>query len=101
MPGHSLYKDMELFQDVDSDAAMNDTDVISFECDTYLGSDQDDPVALVNATANSAADQKGKPTTGKVRSEYPLDTAAMDPALSDGPDSTFMKHARLTCNCSE
>ena len=94
-PGHPLYKDMELFQDVNSEAAMNDTDVISFEGDTYPGSDQDDPVALVNATAKTAADQKAKPTPDKVLSEYPLDTTATNPALSAGPDSKFTKRGRL------
>jgi len=74
-PGHALYKDMELFQDVNSDAAMSDTDVISFQGDTYPGSDEDDHIALVNATANTAADQKAKSTPGKVLSEYALDTA--------------------------
>ena len=72
-PGHALYKDMELFQDTNSDAAMSDTDVISFQGDTYLGSDEGDPVALVNATADTAADKKAKPIPGKVQSEYPLD----------------------------
>jgi len=95
MPGHALYKDMELFQDLNSEAAMNDTDVISFEGDTYPGSDQDDPVALVNATAKTAADQKAKPTPDKVLSEYPLDTTATNPALSAGPDSKFTKRGRL------
>ena len=75
-PDHALYKDMELFEDMNSDAAMSDTDIISFEGDTYPGSDEGDPVALVNATANTAADQKAKPTPGKVFSEYPLDTSA-------------------------
>ena len=64
-PGHALYKDMELFQAIDSDTAMSDTDVLSFQDDTYPGSDEGDPVALVNATANTAADQKAKPTSGK------------------------------------
>ena len=67
-PGHALYKDMELFQDVNSDAAMSDTDVMSFQSDTYPGSDEGNPVALVKATADSAADQKVKPTPGKVLS---------------------------------
>jgi len=66
-PGHALYKDMELFQDMDTDTAMNDTDVISFQGDTYPGSDEGDPVALSNATANTAAE--AKPTSGKVLSE--------------------------------
>ena len=61
---------MELFQDTDSDAAMNDTDVISFQGDAYPGSDEDSHVALVNATANTAADQKAEPTLGKVLVEY-------------------------------
>ena len=65
-PGHALYKDMELFQAIDSDTAMSDTDVLSFQDDTYPGSDEGDPVALVNATPNTAADQKAKPTSGKV-----------------------------------
>ena len=95
-PGHALYKDMELFEDMSSDAAMNDTDVISFEGDTYPGSDEGDPVALVNAIADTAADQKAKPTPGKVLREYPLDTAATNPALSDGPNSKFTKRARIT-----
>jgi len=94
-PGHALYKNMELFQDMDSDAAMSDTDVISFQGDTYPGSDEGYPVALVNATANTAADQKPKPTSGKVLNEYPLDTAATNHVLSDGPDSTFTKRVRL------
>ena len=76
MPDHALYKDMELFQDTTSDAAMNDTDVISFQGDNYPGSDEGDPVALVNATADTAADQKAKPAQGTVLSEYPLGTAA-------------------------
>ncbi|KIK05975.1 hypothetical protein K443DRAFT_318601 [Laccaria amethystina LaAM-08-1] len=73
-PGHALYKDMQLFQDMNSETAMSDTDVISFQGGTYPGSDEGDPVALVNATANMAADQKAKPT----------------------PDSNFTKRARLT-----
>jgi len=73
-PGHALYKDMELFQDVNSDAPMSDTDVISFQGDTYPGSDEDGHIALVNATTNTAADQEAKPTSSKVLSEYPLDT---------------------------
>jgi hypothetical protein len=96
MLGHALYKDMELFQDVNSDAAMSDTNVISFQGDTYLGSDEDNSVAFVNATANIASDQKAKPTPGKVLSEYTLDTAATNCTLSDGPDSNFMKRAWLT-----
>jgi len=94
-PGHALYKDMELFQDMNSDAAMADTDVISFQGDTYLGSDEGDHIALVNATANTAVDQKAKPTPGKVFSEYPLHTVATNRALSDGPDSKFTRRARL------
>ena len=100
-PGHALYKDMELFEDMSSDAAMNDTDVISFQDDTYPGSDEGDPVALVNATANSAADQKAEPTLGKVLSEYPLDTVATNRALSNGPDSNFTKRARFTTDSGE
>ena len=92
---------MELFEDIESDTAMNDTDVISFQDDTYPGSDEGDPVALVNATANTAADQKAEPTSGKVLSEYPLDTAATNRALSDGPDSKFTKRARLNETYSE
>ena len=95
-PGHELYKDMELFEDMNSDAAMGDTDVISFQGDTYPGSDEGDPVALVNATANTAADQKAKPTSGKFLSEYPLITSATNHALPDGPDSKFTKCAWLT-----
>jgi hypothetical protein len=101
MPGHALYKEMELFQDVNSDAAMGDTDVIPFQGDTYLGSDQGNPVALVNATTDTAADQKVKPMSGKVFSEHPLDTAATNCALSDGPDSNFTKLARLSYTYSE
>ena len=92
---------MELFQAVDSDAAMSDSDVISFQDDTYPGSDEGDPIALVNATANIALDQKAKPRSGKFLSEYPLDTAATKHALLDGPDSKFTKRARLTTTCSE
>ena len=99
-PGHVLYKDMELFQDMSSEAAMNDTDVISFQGDTYPGSDEDDPVALVNATADTAADQKAK-LTGKVLSEYLLDAAEINRALSDGPDSNFTRRARLTLTHGE
>ena len=95
-PGHALYKDMGLFQDINSDAAMSDTNVISFQGDTYPGSDEDDPVVLVNATSNA-----DKPASGKVLSEYPLDTAATNRALSDGPDSKFTKRARLTITCGE
>ena len=94
-PDHALYMDMELFQDTNSDAAMNDTDVISFQGDTYPGSDEGDPVALVNGTAGTAADQKAKPTPGNVLSEYPLDAAATIRAFSDGPDSNFTKRARV------
>ena len=86
-PGHALYKDMELFEDMNSDSAMRDTDVVSFQGDTYPGSDEGDHVALVNATTNTAADQKTKSTPGKVLGEYPLDTAATNRAFSDGPDS--------------
>jgi hypothetical protein len=100
-PGHALYKDMELFEDVDRDAAMSDTHVISFQGDTYPGSDEGDPVALVNATANTAVDQKAKPKPGKVLSEYPLDTTATNRAPSDGPDSNFTKRARLLRTLSE
>ena len=101
MPGHARYKDMELFQDMNSVAAMSDTDIISFQGDTYPGSDEDDPVALVNATANTEADQKAKPTPGKALGEYSLDTTATNRALSDGPDSNFTKRARLTYTYSE
>ena len=87
---------MELFQDMSSEAAMSGTDVISFQGDNYPGSDEDDPVALANATANTAVDQKVKATPGKVLSEYPLDTAATNRIFSDGPDSKFTKRARLT-----
>ena len=80
---------------------MSDTDVISFQGDAYPGSDEDDPVALVNATSNTAADQNAQPTSGKVLSEYPLDTAATNGALSDGPDSKFTKRGRLTWTRSE
>jgi len=100
-PGHALYKDMELFEDVNSDAAMSDTDVISFQGDTYPGGDEGNPVALVNATAYTA-DQQAKPTSGKVLSECPLDTAATNRALSGGPDSKLFKYrARLTHTISE
>jgi hypothetical protein len=87
-PGHVFYKEMELFQDVNSEAAMSDTDVISFQGDTYPGSDEGNPVALVNALANQSAQ-------GKVLSEYPLDTTATN------PDSNFVKRARLTHTASE
>ena len=100
-PGHALYKDMELFQDMSGDAAMSDTDVISFQGNTYLGSDEGDPIALANATANTAVDQKVKATSGKVLSEYPLDTTATNHGLSDGPDSKFTKRARLTVTIGE
>ena len=100
-PGHALYKDMELFQDVNSEAAMSDADIISFQGDTYPGSDEDDPVALVNATADTAVDQKVKPTLGEVLSECPLDTAVTNRALSDGPDSNFTRRARLTLTHGE
>ena len=100
-PGHALYKDMELFQDMSSDATMSDTDVISFEGNTYPGSDEGDPIALVNATANTAAEKKAKPTPGKVFSEYPLDISATNRAFSDGPDSKFTKRARITTAYSE
>ncbi|EDR07304.1 uncharacterized protein LACBIDRAFT_328177 [Laccaria bicolor S238N-H82] len=93
-PGHAHYKDMELFQDTNSDAGMNDTDVMSFQGDAYPGSAEGDHVALVNATANRAADQKAKPTPGNVLGEYPLDTAATNRAFSDEPDSKFTKRAR-------
>ena len=73
-PGDGLYKDIELFQDTDSDAAMCDTDVISFQGDAYPGSDEDNYVALISATADTAAHQKAKPTPGNVLSEYPLHT---------------------------
>ena len=101
MPGHALYKDMELFQEIDSDTAMSDADVISFQDDTYPGSDEDDPVALVNATANTEAKQKAEPTSGKVFGEYPLDVGATNHALSDGPDSKFIKRARITWTAGE
>ena len=100
-PGHALYKDMQLFQDMSGDTAMSDADVISFQGDTYPGSGEDDPIALANATANTAVDQKVKATRGKVLSEYPLDTAATNRALLDGPDSKFTKRARLTWTYGE
>ena len=99
-PGHALYKDMELFQDVTSDAAMSDADVISFQGDIYPGSDEGDPVALVNATANTPVDEKAKPKSGKILSEYPLDTGTTNRAFLDGPDSKFTKRARLTHTAS-
>ncbi|EDR03584.1 uncharacterized protein LACBIDRAFT_307071 [Laccaria bicolor S238N-H82] len=49
---NALY--MELFQDVDSDAAMGDTDVISFQGDTYPGSNQGNPVAAIAAFTKRA-----------------------------------------------
>ena len=80
-PGHALYKDMELIQDVISGATMSDTDIISFQGDVYPGSDEGNPVALVNATVNTAVDEKAKPASSKVLVEYPLDTGATNPAL--------------------
>ena len=100
-PGHALYKDMELFQAIDSDTAMSDTDVLSFQDDTYPGSNEGDPVALVNATPNTPVSQKAKSTSGKFLSKYPLDTAATNRALLDGPDPTFTKRGRLTNTFSE
>ena len=100
-PGHALYKDMELFEDMSSDAAMNDTDVISFQGDTYPGGDEGDPVALINATANTAVEQKAKPALDKVLSECPSNTSATNRALLDGPDSKFMKRARIIDNYGE
>jgi len=100
-PDDPLYKEMEIFQDLNSDAAMSDTDVISFLGDTYPGSDEGDPVALVNATANTAADQKTTPIPGKDLSESPLHTVATNRALSDGPDSKFTKRVRLTFTWGE
>ncbi|EDR03970.1 uncharacterized protein LACBIDRAFT_295098 [Laccaria bicolor S238N-H82] len=100
-PGHASYKDMELFQDVNSEAAMSDTDIISFQGDTYPGSDEGDPVALVNATADTAADQKAKPTLRKVLSEYPPKTAATKRARSDGQNSKFTKCAQVKYTCGE
>ena len=100
-PDHALYKDMELFQATDSDAAMSDTNVISFQDDTYLGSDEGDPIALVNAMADTAADQKAKHTSGKVLGKYSLDTAAANHAISDGPDSKFTKRTRFVNTYSE
>jgi hypothetical protein len=79
---------MELFEDVNSDAAMSDTDVISFQGDTYPGSNEGDPVALV---ANTAVDKKKK--------DKP-DTAATNHALLDEPDSNFTKCARIVSNIS-
>jgi len=76
-PGHALYKDMEIFQGVNSDAAMSDTDVISFLGDTYPGNDEGDPVALVNATGN-------------VLSQYQQHQASANRPLSD---SKFTKRA--------
>ena len=92
---------MELFEDMSSDAAMSDTDVISFEGDTYPGSDEGDPVALVNATTDTPVEQKAKPTSGKFLSEYPLNSLATNRALPEGPDSKFTKRARLKYDCSE
>ena len=92
---------MELFQDMNSDAAMSDTYVISFQGDTHPGSEEGDHVALVNATANTVADQKAKPAPGKVLGEYPLEIAGTNRALSDGPDSKFTKRARFTCSYGE
>ena len=92
---------MELFEDMNSDAAMRDTDVISFQGDAYPGSEEGDHVALVNATADTVADQKAKPTPGKVLSEYPLDTVATGRGLLDGPDAKFTKCARFTSTFGE
>ena len=94
-PGHALYKDMELFQDINSDTAMSDTDVISFQGDNlaYPGSDEGNPVAIVNATASSTADRK---TPGKVLSQNSLGSATTNRALSDRPNSQFTKRARIT-----
>ena len=89
-PGHALYEDMELFEGMNGDAAMSDADVISFLGNTYPGSDEGDHVALVNATANTAADQKPKPRH-----------AATNCAFSDAPHSNFTKHARLTSSWGE
>ncbi|KIK02378.1 hypothetical protein K443DRAFT_677620 [Laccaria amethystina LaAM-08-1] len=83
------YKDMELFEDVNSDAAMNDTDVISFQGDTYPGSNEGDPVALVNATAN-AADGPDSNFTKRARANYNYDYKAYNPTwLSINKDEIF------------
>ena len=78
---------------MNSDAAMNDADVISFQGDTYPGSDKGNYVALVNASTNTAP--------GKVLSEYPLATAATNRALSHAPDAVFTKRARFNRTYSE
>ena len=87
-PDDPLYKEMEIFQDLNSDAAMSDTDVISFQGDSYPGSDEGNHVALINTTINTAVEQEPKPTP--VLSEYPLDT-----------DSNFSRRARLTKTVGE
>ena len=62
-PDHVFYKEMELFQDMNCDAAMSDTDIISFQGDTYPGSDEGNPVALVNAVVD-------QPSQGKVLTSH-------------------------------
>ena len=81
-PSHARYKDMELFKDVNSDTTMNDTDVISFLDDTYVGSDGSNPIALVNANGN-------------VFSQCQQHRASANHFLSDGSDSNFTRRGQL------
>ncbi|EDR03966.1 uncharacterized protein LACBIDRAFT_330864 [Laccaria bicolor S238N-H82] len=90
-PGHALYKDMELFQDVNSDATMSDVNVISFLGDTYPGSDRGDPIALVNAYGNvfNGTESKITKRVPATTSEVPADTV-----VEEAPEAAATEEAK-------
>ena len=60
--GTILYQNMQIFKDMDGEELMNDKDHLSFQADTYLGCEEDDPIAIVcGETPVNQEEGKAKP----------------------------------------
>ena len=100
-PGHALYNDMELFEDMGSKTSTNDSDFLSFIGDTYPGSNEWDPVALVNAAFNVPVHERESmvsPLRSQVKPPEAIDklhTLVAQYQIVSDPDPTFTKTARL------
>jgi hypothetical protein len=100
-PGHALYEGMELFEDMGSKTSMNDSDFLSFLGDTYPGSNEWDPVALVNAAFNVPVPER-ESIVSLLRSPVnppedidKLHTLVARYQIISDPDPKFTKTARV------
>lgn len=100
IPGHALYEDMELFEDMGSKTSMNGSHFLSFLGDTYPGSNEWDPVALVNAAFNVPVHERESISPLRSEAKPPEDidklhTLVAQYQIVSDPDPTFTQTARL------